>query len=82
MQLVTSMITRKANISPINMTDTTPIETEEGRLSSALVFLLIVADSRFLFKLSLSVIISNFSAVVKLANSGSNEKFLNRFVKS
>ena len=40
-------------MSAMKTIDTTPIDTDEGLLSSALVFFLIVEESRLLFKVSL-----------------------------
>ena len=76
-----SAANRSPNTTPINEAATTPTDTEVILLSSALVFFLIVADNTLLFIRSRVTSASNFSSVVKLANSGL-EKFLYRFAKS
>ena len=71
-----------ANSVARNTAATAPIETALGLLSVALVFFLTVADNVLLFTLSCRISFSRISSEVRLANSGSVEKFLTIVFKS
>lgn len=75
-KLIPSAANRNPKTSVIKTIATTPTDTDEVLLSSALVFFLIVADNELLFTLNLSIIFSTISSVVKFAYSGFIEKFV------
>ena len=80
--LAISPAINNANSVDRNTAATNPIEIDIGLLSVALVFFLIVDDNVLLLTLSCRISFSRISSEVRLANSGSVEKFLNTAFKS